>query len=113
MFRTIEVSEETYESIKDQLQPQEQIDVSGFEDMIGKKFFFRSVTYHHVGLVKKVWGNIIELEDASWVADSGRFMNAIKEGTLKEVEPSGTVFINMAANIDFLPWNHPLPTKQK
>ena len=112
-MKTIEVSEETYESIKDQLQPQELIDISSISDMIGKKFFFRTVTYHLVGRVKKVLGTILELEDASWVADSGRFMGAIKNGDLSEVEPVGTAFLNLQATTDFFPWMHKLPRDQK
>ena len=53
------------------------------------------------------------LSDASWVADSGRFMDAIKNGTLSEVEPVGAAFVNVAAITDAFPWNHDLPTKQK
>ena len=81
--------------------------------MVGEKFFFRTVTYHLTGKVKKVVGNIIQLEDAAWVADSGRFMNAIKEGKLNEVEPVGTAFININSVTDFFPWKHSLPKEQK
>lgn len=113
MPRTIEISEETYEKLKDQLLEQGYTEINNLKDMVGKKFFFRTVTYHLTGRVKKVIGNILELEDAAWIADSGRFMQAIKEGTLNEVEPVGTAYINVNSVTDFFPWNHNLPKEQK
>ena len=79
----------------------------------GKAYFFRTVTYHMVGTVVEQEDNFVKLKDASWVADSGRFMNAIKEGSLSEVEPVGTAFVNLETLTDFFPWVHPLPDKQK
>ena len=113
MTKTIQVSDETYELIKDQLTKDESLDISGLEDLVGKKFFFRTVTYHIVGKVEKVIGNMLKLSTASWVADSGRFMNAIKDGELNEVEPLGEWFVNISAVTDFGLWKHDLPTKQK
>ena len=80
---------------------------------IGDKLFIRTVTYHHVGEVTGIKDGWLELKDASWVADSGRFSNAIKEGALNEVEPVGDVSINLATVVDVFPWVHELPTKQK
>jgi len=80
---------------------------------VGKCYFFRTVTYHTVGKVVSVIGNFIKLEDASWIADSGRFSDAIKKGTLNEVEPVGECNINLDTVVDFFPWIHELPTKQK
>ena len=113
MTRTIEISNETYEKIKGQLLENEKIDVSTYDDLIGKSWFFRTVSYHLVGKVTKRIGSFLQLEQASWVADSGRFMNAIKEGTLNEVEPVGIAFLNLESVTDFFPWVHALPTKQK
>ena len=79
----------------------------------GKAYFFRTVTYHLVGVVVRQEKDFIELSDASWIADSGRFMNAIKNGKLAEVEPVGTAYVNLSAVTDFFPWVHPLPDKQK
>lgn len=109
---TITIPVEIYDSIKDQLK-EENLEINSYDDFVGKSFFFRTVTYHLVGKVVKVIGHILQLENASWVADSGRFMNAIKEGTLKEVEPVGTAFINLETCCDFFPWKHDLPIQQK
>lgn len=103
MSKKIEVSEETWSKIKDTV----------LEDLVGSNLFFRTVTYHYVGKVVKVTGRFIELSTASWVADSGRFMNAIKDGTLDEVEPIGKMWLNVDSLIDMIPWEHKLPTKQE
>lgn len=113
MNKTITVSDETYDSIKDQLEADEAVDISSLDDMVGKKLFIRTVTYHMVGKVKNRMGAFIELEDASWIADSGRFMNAIRHGELDEVEPVGPAWVNLSSIVDFFPWKHKLPKDQK
>lgn len=113
MSKTLEISDETYEKIKAQLQADELTDISNLDDLVGQKLFIRTVTYHLVGKVKKRMGAFIQLEDASWIADSGRFSNAIKDGTLDEVEPVGIVWVNLSSVVDFFPWKHRLPTDQK
>jgi hypothetical protein len=113
MVKTIEVSDETYEKIKQQLGIDVVKDIDNIADMIGNSYFFRTVTYHLVGKVEKQIGKFLQLKDASWVADSGRFMNAIKDGTLSEVEPVGIAFVNLDSVTDFFPWKHKLPVEQK
>ena len=113
MVRTLEISEETYEKIKAQLTEDGFKDISQLKDMVGEKYYFRTVTYHLTGRVKKVIGSILELENAAWIADSGRFMQAIKDGILNEVEPVGRAYINIQTVTDFFPWKHPLPSVQK
>lgn len=76
-------------------------------------WFIRTVTYHLVGRVVSFTPEYIVLEYASWVADSGRFMQAIKDGTLSEVEPVGVAVVNRGSIVDAFPWNHALPTEQK
>ena len=82
-------------------------------NLLGNSYFFRTVTYHLIGRVVAVHGDIIELAEASWIADSGRFMQAIRDGVLNEVEPVGIAYLNMSSVTDFFPWTHELPTKQK
>ena len=113
MTKTLEVSDETYALIKNQLKENEQVDINSYDDLIGKSWFFRTVTYHLVGKAVKRIGSFIQLENASWIADSGRFMQFIKDGTLNEVEPVGTCFVNLETVTDFFPWVHKLPTEQK
>lgn len=112
-MKTLEVSDETYELIKDQLQADELTDVSTLDDLVGKKFYIRTVTYHCTGKVVKRMGAFIQLEDAAWIADSGRFNEAIGKGTLSEVEPVGTMWVNLSSVVDFFPWKHKLPIEVK
>ncbi len=113
MSKHIEVSDETYEKIKGQLRQDEVASIDALEDMVGKCFFFRTITYHQVGRVKKIVGGFFQLEEGSWIPESGRFMQAIKNGVLEEVEPVGTMFVNIAALSDMIPWVHALPKEQK
>lgn len=83
------------------------------KELTGKKVFIRTVTYHLVGKVEKVVDGFIKLSGASWIADSGRFSQAIKEGTLNEVEPVEKAWVSLGSIVDIFPWNHELPTKQK
>ncbi len=80
---------------------------------VGKCWFIRTVTYHLVGRVICATPEYLILQDASWVADSGRFMQAIKDGTLSEVEPVGIAVVNRDAIVDAFPWSHDLPKEQK
>lgn len=113
MSRTIEVSDETYARIKRRLGEESFKEIQSLKDMVGEKFFFRTVTYHLTGRVKKVIGSILELENAAWIADSGRFTQAIKEGKLNDVEPVGRAYININSVVDFFPWKFRLPETQK
>ena len=112
MAKTLTISDETYKLIKSYLKPDELFDMSGLQDLVGKSFYFRTVTYHLTGRVIKVLGNFLVLEDAAWVADSGRFSNAINNGKLSEVEPVGNAVINISTVTDFFPWKHKLPLEQ-
>lgn len=113
MSKTIEISDESYEKIKDQLLADELVDISTLDDLVGQKLFIRTVTYHMTGKVVKRMGAFIQLDDAAWIADSGRFSNALKIGSLDEVEPVGTMWVNLSSVVDFFPWKHKLPTEQK
>lgn len=92
---------------------QEDYQNACIDEFIGMKLFIRTVTYHCVGEVVGRLGQFLKLSDASWVADSGRFMQAIKEGHLNEVEPVGDMWINMSAVVDIFPWKNELPKEQK
>lgn len=85
--------------------------VQAFE--IGKAYFFRTVTFYLTGRITGRDGQFLLLEDAAWVADSGRFMQAIKDGKLNEVEPVGDAIINLDSITDAFPWKHNLPKDQK
>lgn len=107
--KNVEISDEQYQLLLDEAAKE----LNNYQDMVGEKYFFRTVTYHSIGEVKKIVGRFAYLKNASWIADSGRFMDAIKNGTLNEVEPVGEMFINLDTVVDFFPWKHALPKEQK
>jgi hypothetical protein len=80
---------------------------------IGEAYLIRTVTYHVLGKVKEIKGNFLVLSDASWVADSGRFNEAIGKGTLNEVEYVGAAIVAINAVSDAYPWSHKLPKESK
>ena len=115
MSKTIEISDEVFEKLKDQLGVGEMKEIASYEDLVGEKVFFRTVTYHAVGEVKKTVGRFVHLKTASWVADTGRFMNFLKDGVQSnsEIEQVGEMFLNMDTVVDFFIWKHQLPKDQK
>ena|SRR3990167_9599442 len=81
---------------------------------VGGKYYIRTVTYHVTGQVKEIVGNFLVLKDAAWIADSGRFRQAIVDGVLDEVEPVDVdVFVNINSITDGYVWKHKLPRDQK
>lgn len=80
---------------------------------VGEKMLFRTVTYHVLGRITARDGDFVALQDASWVADSGRFHEALENGTLSEVEYAGVAYVNLSAVTDAYPWPHVLPSSSK
>jgi len=81
---------------------------------IGDKVFIRTVTYHYTGRVIAQDDGFVTLEEAAWVADSGRFAQALSDGTLEEVEPyPDRVQVALSAIVDVSPWLHNLPRSTK
>lgn len=80
---------------------------------IGGKYLIRTVTHYLTGEVVAVHPQEVVIRDAAWVADTGRFATALREGTLSEVEPypDGEVVIGRGAIVDAAAWTHPLPRK--
>jgi len=81
---------------------------------IGKAYLFRTVTHIDIGVVIAIDGQFATINQASWIADTGRFHDALKKGSLSEVEPYPTeAYVNLSALCDAAPWNHYLPKEQK
>jgi hypothetical protein len=114
MTRQIEVSDDIWTKIKDIVKADDKSwEINSMDDFIGKQLFIRTVTYHLTGRVKARIGKFFHLEDAAWIADSGRFEQAIKDGELDEVEPVEECWVNIDSITDMFPYNHKLPRKQK
>lgn len=81
---------------------------------LGQAYFIRTVTYFATGRVKEIVGQFLILEDAAWIADTGRFSDAMSKGIMDEVEPvECDMIINSAAITDAFPWDKKLPREQK
>lgn len=81
---------------------------------VGKCYFIRTVTVYHTGRLKAVTDSDLVLEDAAWVADTGRFSDALRSGKFDEVEPfPGDLIISRGVIVDAIVWPHELPKEQK
>ena len=71
---------------------------------IGAVYLFRTVTMIQVGRVVAASKQWVMIEDAAWVADTGRFADALKNWSFKEVEPfpDGLVGVATGAIVDFV-----------
>jgi hypothetical protein len=80
------------------------------EQLVGKNVIVRTVTFHYTGKLVSAGDGWLTLEDAAWIADSGRWGAALASGSLDEVEPyPGTVFVSAGAVVDVSEWRHDLP----
>ncbi len=81
---------------------------------IGKCYLFRTVTYHFIGRLVGITETDLVLEDASWLADSGRFHECLKNGSVSENEPiPGKHIVFRGCLTDAAEWNHPVPVELK
>lgn len=70
--------------------------------VIGKAYLIRTVTMIQTGRLVKVTDKELVLEEAAWIADTGRFSDALVSLNFTEVEPfpDGLVIIGRGAIID-------------
>lgn len=82
---------------------------------IGKSYLIRTITMVDVGRVTKMTGKFIVMEDASWIADTGRFYECLRrDDVFIEVEPfAQPLIVNTDAIIDATLWPYQLPTEAK
>lgn len=69
---------------------------------IGANYLIRTVTMIDTGRLVKVTEHELVLEDAAWIADTGRFADALQKATFSEVEPfpPGPVIVGRGGVID-------------
>lgn len=81
---------------------------------IGKNYLIRTVTMIDTGRVVEVGPQEIIVEDAAWIADTGRFAGSLQSVDFNEVEPfpEGRVIIGRGSLIDAIQIPS-LPRKQK
>lgn len=75
-------------------------DASAWE--VGAIYLIRTVTMIDTGRLVAVTEHELVLEDAAWIADTGRFMQAVASAEFGEVEPfpNGRVIIGRGSVID-------------
>jgi hypothetical protein len=68
---------------------------------IGKNYLIRTVTMIQTGRLVMVTEQELVLDDAAWIADTGRFSDALKSCQFAEVEPFGRrVIVGRGALVD-------------
>lgn len=78
---------------------------------IGKTYFIETITsYNYVGRLVSIDGQAVVLEEAAWIANSGRLNEFMRTGKADgmEIEPVG---IQGARWAGWRPWPHKLFTK--
>lgn len=81
---------------------------------IGEKVLIRTVTFTAIGRVVKENSLAVWLDDACFVASTGRFSQALRTGELDELETCpGTRRIAIGGIVDVDQWTHELPSETK
>lgn len=81
---------------------------------IGQNYLIRTVTMIDTGKLVAVYPQELVLEQAAWIADTGRFSGSLSSCEFNEVEPfpDGQVIIGRGSVIDAVKISTP-PRKQK
>ncbi len=86
------------------------------DPLVGTNVIIRTVTMHYTGHVVDVDDRWIHLADAAWIANSGRWSQALATGSLSEVEPypdGAVIRIGVGAVVEVAPWGLTLPRDLK
>jgi len=79
------------------------------KELIGKNIVVRTVTMFHVGKLDRIEDGFLILDDAAWVADTGRWTEFLTTGHVREVEPfPGRCYVSLGAVVDACEWSHAL-----
>ena len=117
----MDIQELTLKQIRDiqKILPSEQETVKEASPgpyYVGCNYLIRTVTNYFTGRLEWVTEQELVLSNAAWVADTGRFSEALAHGTLSEVEvyPAALeVIVGRGAVVDAVQWKHDLPTETK
>ncbi len=80
---------------------------------IGTAYLIRTVTHYWTGRVVEVVGDFLCLEDAAWIADTGRYHECLQKCEAHEVEPVGSAIVGLGAIVDAVKWDGDLPLEAK
>ena len=73
------------------------------------KVAIRTVTHYYTGRVTAASERFVLLDEAAWIADTGRWYQFVADGTYNEAEYAGEVAVAIGAIVDVVPWKHELP----
>lgn len=77
---------EVLDAVRDENQP------GAMPFVVGTQYLFRTIGYHWLGKVAAITGKFLTIDEATWVANTGRFSDALNGGIEKlssaELEPS-------------------------
>lgn len=77
--------------------------------VVGQQYLIRTVTFYYTGKLEAVTDTDLVLSNAAWIADTGRFGECLKTGSLNEVEPFvGNVIVSRGVLVDATVWPHKL-----
>jgi hypothetical protein len=84
----------------DIVKENKQINISPYK--IGRFYFIRTVTHYLTGELTFVGDKELVLKSAAWIAETGRYANAIEDAEFLEVEPypDREVIVGRGAIID-------------
>uniref|UniRef100_A0A6M3L9G7 Uncharacterized protein n=1 Tax=viral metagenome TaxID=1070528 RepID=A0A6M3L9G7_9ZZZZ len=83
--------------------------------VIGERYYIEQVTKYFTGRLVALTNRELILDQCAWIADTGRYTQAMATGNFNEVEPfpDGFVFVMRDAGVLIRPWSLILPRSQK
>jgi hypothetical protein len=78
----------------------------------GTRYLFRTVTHYHIGRVVDSDDQFVWLDDAFWIADTGRLSECLETGKVSEFERISdecATMVNIQALCDAFVWPHGTP----
>jgi hypothetical protein len=83
--------------------------------VIGERYYIEQVTKYFTGRLVALTDNEFILDQCAWIADTGRYAQAMQSGNFSDVEPfpDGLVFVARNATVMVRPWSLVLPRSQK
>ena len=86
-----------------------------YAHLTGKNVLVRTVTMIYSGRLVGVYPTELVLSDAAWIADAGRWTQAVSSAAFSEVEPYGIapIVVGRGAVVDVCALGGDLPRSQK
>ena len=102
-MKTIKISDETYDKIKDQLSEDEIEPINDLKDLVGKTYTFWCARYIYHGKVKAVNSTYLTLENAGIVYETGS-LNDKKASDLQGLPNDCHILIQSIESIVKMKW---------